>query len=235
MLLKPLVRVLPYPSEQPDATVTEEQARELAVANFPLPGILHEFGSPGLGQSKSPDAEFMDWMGTLWKRDGVSISGHLTREMDPARANLKLDDWRDLIRDHQQPSEARLTWRRSSLPRLREIGQASSLFGVAASVGTVLGYQNPTQLELLEYSASVARLGAQPHFSTLTPVAIPLAAELCGRRVVCDAVPIRCRPRVVPLARGCRSCLRRCRIVYKRAADCARWLSEDLDANHTDA
>ena len=60
----PLVRVLPYPSEQPDATVTEEQARELAVANFP-PGILHEFGSPGLGQSKSPDAEFMDWMGTL--------------------------------------------------------------------------------------------------------------------------------------------------------------------------
>ena len=82
------MRVLPYPSEQPDATVTEEQARELAVANFP-PGILHEFGSPGLGQNKSPDAEFMDWMGTLWKRMAFDFLDIWAREMDPARALLK--------------------------------------------------------------------------------------------------------------------------------------------------
>ena len=174
----PLVRVLPYPSEQPDATVTEEQARELAVANFP-PGILHEFGSPGLGQSKSPDAEFMDWMGTLWKRMAFDFLDIWAREMDPARALLKLDDWRDLYEIISNPI------RRSDLAalviaRLREIGQSSSLFGVAASVGTVLGYENPTQLELLEYSASVARSALNYIFPILTPVAIPVSANFSG-------------------------------------------------------
>ena len=62
------------------------------------------------------------------------------REMDPARANLKLDDWRDLYEIISNPVK-RSDLAALVIARLREIGQASSLFGVAASVGTVLGYR----------------------------------------------------------------------------------------------
>ena len=174
----PLVRVLPYPSEQPEASTTEEQSRALAVAGFP-PGILHEFDSPGLGQSKSPDAEFMDWIGTLFKRFGFDYLDIWQREMDPSRANLKLDDWRDLYEIIANPA------RRSDLAalviaRLREIGQGSTLFGIAASVGTMLGYASPPQLELLEYSASQARSALQYIFPIGTPLAIPALPSFTG-------------------------------------------------------
>ena len=174
----PLVRVLPYPSEQPDATVTEEQARELAVANFP-PGILHEFGSPGLGQSKSPDAQFMDWIGTLFKRWSFDFLDIWSREMDPARANLKLDDWRDLYEIVANPLRRR-DLAALIIARLREIGVPSSLFGVAASVGTVLGYANPTQLEILEYDANTARNALTYVFPIPSPVAIPLGISFAA-------------------------------------------------------
>jgi len=170
--------VLPYPSEQPEASTTEDQARALAVAGFP-PGILHEFDSPGLGQAKSPDAEFMDWMGTLYKRFGFDYLDIWQREMDPSRANLKLDDWRDLYEIIANPA------RRSDLAalviaRLREIGQGSTLFGIAASVGTMLGYASPPQLEILEYSASQARNALQYIFPIPSPLAIPALPSFAG-------------------------------------------------------
>ena len=111
--------------------------------------------------------------------DGVRFSGHLGAGDGPSAANLKLDDWRDLYEIISNPVK-RSDLAALVIARLREIGQASSLFGVAASVGTVLGYQNPTQLELLEYSASVARSALSYIFPILTPVAIPLAANFAG-------------------------------------------------------
>lgn len=174
----PLVRVLPYPSEQPDSSVTEEQARELAVAGFP-PGILHEFGSPAAGQTKSPDAQFMDWIGTLFKRWSFDFLDIWSREMDPARANLKLDDWRDLYEIVANPLRRR-DLAALIIARLREIGVPSSLFGVAASVGTVLGYANPTQLEILEYDANTARNALTYVFPIPSPVAIPLGISFAA-------------------------------------------------------
>mgnify|MGYP000852491210 CR=1 FL=1 len=174
----PLVRVLPYPSEQPDASVTEDQARELAVAGFP-PGILHEFGSPAAGQAKSPDAQLMDWIGTLYKRWSLDFLDIWSREMDPAQANLKLDDWRDLYELVANPARRR-DLAALIVARLREIGVPSSLFGVAASVGTVLGYANPTQLEELEYDANTARNALTYVFPLLTPVAVPLGANFAA-------------------------------------------------------
>ena len=110
--------------------------RDLGKASHPTPSLWTGWGRCGSG-----------WRSIFW----TSGRGRWTR-----RGRCSLDDWRDLYEIISNPV------RRSDLAalviaRLREIGQSSSLFGVAASVGTVLGYENPTQLELLEYSASVAR------------------------------------------------------------------------------
>ena len=183
----PLVRVLPYPSEQPEASTTEDQARALAVAGFP-PGILHEFDSPGLGQAKSPDAEFMDWIGTLFKRFGFDYLDIWQRELDPARANLKLDDWRDLYEIIANPAK-RSDLAALVIARLREIGQGSTLFGIAASVGTMLGYASPPQLEIIEYSASTARTALQYSFPIPVPLAVPALASYAGALTLITPYP----------------------------------------------
>ena len=50
------------------------------------------------------------------------------------------------------------------IARLREIGQASSLFGVAASVGTVLGYREPDATGVAGILGKRGPFGAQLHF-----------------------------------------------------------------------
>lgn len=174
----PIVRVLPYPNEQPNESVTEDEARSIAVDAFP-PGILHEFGSPGVGQQRSPDAQFMDWCGTLFKRFGFDFIDVWTREMDPAQAYLKLDDWRDLYQIISNPQK-RGDLAALVIARLRELGQASTLYGIAASVGTILGYVTPPQLELLEYDATTARNALQYVAPIGAPLAIPVAASFAG-------------------------------------------------------
>ena len=70
-------------------------------------------------------------------------------------ANLKLDDWRDLYEIISNPVK-RSDLAALVIARLREIGQASSCLSCGKRRDRAR-YQNPTQLELLEYSASVAR------------------------------------------------------------------------------
>lgn len=174
----PLVRTLPTPHEQPDASVTEPQARELCLQAWP-PGTFHEFGEPAPGQRRAPDAELMDWFALLWKRFFWDLVDILRREMDPGRAVLKLSDWRDLYQIVSNPSR-REDLAALVLARLREFGQGCTLYGVAASLGTILGYADPTQIEILQLSPSQLRAAVQYVFPLPGPVAIPAAASFAG-------------------------------------------------------
>jgi len=174
----PLVRVLPDPHEQIDVSVTEEQARQLCLDAWP-PNSHHEFGEPGPGQTVSPDSELMDWFGTFYKRFGWDLIDIWRRELDPGRATLKLSDWRDLFQILANPAR-RADLAALVIARLRELGQGSTLYGIAAAVGTVLGYRDPTQLEILEISASQLRNAVQFVYPVPGPVAVPALANFTG-------------------------------------------------------
>jgi len=177
----PLRRLLPFPSEQPDTTVDLAQARRLCLDAWP-PNTPHEFGEPGPGQTRSPDAELMDWFGELFKRFFWDLFDTWRREMDPGLAYLKLSDWRDLFQIVTNPRR-RQDLAALVVARLRELSQGSTAFGIASAVGTVLGYVDPTQLEILSFTPSQLRSAVQ-YVSQLPAQAIPDAAAPAPLRLI---------------------------------------------------
>lgn len=162
--------LLPEPYEPPAPTMTFDRARARVIDWFP-PDTFHEFEHAELGPS-SPDSELMDWWAEIFKRLFWDLIDIWEREMDPSRAVLKLFDWKALFQIVSSPSKI-ADLRALVIARLREYGQPSTLYAIAAAVGVVLGYQDPTQLEILEISASVLRNAAQNIFAI--PVPIPIA------------------------------------------------------------
>ena len=165
----PLTHTLPAPYEPPAPSVTTIQARTQAIDWFP-PNTFHEFGHDDAGQS-SPDSELMDWWADIFKRLFWDLIDIWERELDPSRAILKLADWRALFQIISNPQKAD-DLRALVVARLREYGQGSTLFAIAAAVGIDLGYSDPTTLEILEISASTLRAAVQHPFPIGTPIAI---------------------------------------------------------------
>lgn len=177
----PLRRLLPFPSEQAESTVDLAQARRLCLDAWP-PNTPHEFGDPGPGQTRSPDAELMDWFGELFKRFFWDLFDIWRREMDPGLAYLKLSDWRDLFQIVTNPRR-RQDLAALVIARLRELSQGTTAFGIASAVGTVLGYLDPTKLEILSLAPAQLRTAVQ-YVSPLPAQAIPDAAAPAPLRLI---------------------------------------------------
>jgi hypothetical protein len=167
--------LLPEPYEPPAPTMTFDRARLRAIDWFP-PDTFHEFDRADSGPP-APDAELMDWWTEIFKRLFWDLIDIWEREMDPSRAILKLFDWKALFQIVANPSKI-ADLRALVIARLREYGQPSTLYAIASAVGVVLGYQDPTQLEILEMSAANLRNAVQYIFTIPTP--IPIADFAAG-------------------------------------------------------
>lgn len=164
-----LTHLLPEPYEPPEPTMTFDRARTRAIDWFP-PDTFHEFERADTGPV-SPDSELMDWWAEIFKRLFWDLIDIWEREMDPSRAVLKLFDWKALFQIVASPTKL-ADLRALVIARLREYGQPSTLYAIAAAVGIDLGYEDPTQLEILEMPSSTLRNAVQHIFEIPTPIAI---------------------------------------------------------------
>lgn len=139
---------LPLPGEQPDASVTIEDALQLVKDGFP-PDSPHDWDD-----TSSPDYELILWIAEVYKRYGYDLNDIFSRELDPQTAVLKLQDWRALY--GIQAGRSREELRAAVLARLREFG-GTTLFNTAAAVGVLLGYLDPQSLRIYEISAEQQR------------------------------------------------------------------------------
>lgn len=138
---------LPQPGEPPDPSVTSAESVQLMRSALP-PNTDHDFDD-----TSSPDYQLLSWMGESFKRFGHDVVDLLVRELDPRKAVLKLADMRAVFGITQDPPSLP-EQRALVLARYREYGGPTSLFGVAAAVGVVLGYDDPSQLEIMQISAA---------------------------------------------------------------------------------
>ncbi len=167
----PFTLSVPQPGELPGASVSFDEAVSMTQRMWPG-STFHDFNDP-----TSPDAEFLAWMAQVFKTNGWDVWDLMEREMDPSRAILKLQDWRELYSMSQNPPNPEQL-RALVIARLREFVGPSNPFNVAAAVGVVLGYADPQQLELLEISAATLRAQAE-YTDDLggTPIAIPVDTD----------------------------------------------------------
>lgn len=168
MLFSPfyLTTALPQPGEPKDPSVTSAEAVQLV--RGALPGsTFHDFDDP-----TSPDAELLAWYGEIFKRFGWDVLDLLARELDPRTAVLKLKDMRATWGVTQDPP-ALPEQRALVIARMREYGGPSSLFGVAAAIGVVLGYADPSQLEIMEISADQLKAALRFDYPSYMGGAVP--------------------------------------------------------------
>lgn len=165
----PFVLSVPQPGEQPGASVTYEEARALVRSFWPR-ASFHDFDDPS-----SPDAQLLAFIAQALKTFAWDMNDLMEREMDPSRAVLKLQDWRQLYSMAQNPRDPE-ELRALVIARLREYGAEPNIFNVAAAVGVVLGYADPQQVEFLEISAEQLRAACE-YLDTLpgAGIAIPIA------------------------------------------------------------
>lgn len=138
---------LPEAGEQPFASVSLPEAVELVKRAWP-PDCQNDWGP-----TDSPDHEWILWQAELLKRYGWDIVDLLERETDPRRCVLTLPDWEAVlgISTTRAAQDGRTVRQRQDvvLGRLRESGP-STLFNIAAAVGPMAGFSDPSQVPLLE-------------------------------------------------------------------------------------
>lgn len=164
----PFTLSVPQPGEQPDASVSFEESVVLTRGMWPR-ASFHDFEDPA-----SPDKQLLDFLAQGLKTFGYDVLDLLERELDPSRAVLKLQDWRELYSMPQNPRDPE-ELRALVIARLREYGAEPNIFNVAAAVGVVLGYADPTQLQVLEISAAALRAACEYVETIPGGVAIPVA------------------------------------------------------------
>lgn len=153
MLVAPQVLKLslPEPGEQPFATVSLTQAVELVKRAWP-PDAQNDWND-----TSSPDYEWILWQAELLKRYGWDIVDLLDRESDPRRCVLTLSNWEAVlgISVTRAAQDGKTTRQRQDvvIGRLRESGP-STLFNIAAAAGPLAGFDDPSQVPLLEVSTS---------------------------------------------------------------------------------
>lgn len=149
---------MPEPGEPPAPSVTEAEAQQLTRAALP-PNTFHD-----LDDSTSPDSQLLAWLAEIYRRFGWLVVDIMAREIDVRTAVLKLREMRATWGVTQDPP--RLEEQRALIrARMREYGEASSLFGAASAIGVVLGYEDPSQLEVMEISADQLRTALRFNFS----------------------------------------------------------------------
>lgn len=170
-----LTTALPQPGEPPDPTVNDAEARQLV--RGALPGsTFHDFDD-----STSPDAELLAWFAQMFKRLGWDLLDLMARELDPRTAVLKLREMRAIWGVTQDPP--RLPEQRALvIARMREYGGPTSLFAAAAAVGVVLGYADPSLLEIMEISAD--QLKAALRYNYPFGGAVPVAASFDATNLI---------------------------------------------------
>jgi hypothetical protein len=89
-----------------------------------------------------------------------------------------LSDWRDLFQILSNP-QRREDLAALVMARLREIGSGSTIFAVSAILGILLGYRDPTQLQILSFTPSQLRSSVE-YVALFPATAIPVASDFSG-------------------------------------------------------
>lgn len=166
---------MPEPGEPPAPSVTEPEARQLARAALP-PNTFHDFDD-----TTSPDYQLLAWIAECYRRFGWLVLDIMAREIDPRTAVLKLREMRATWGVTQDPP--RLAEQRALvIARMREYGGPTSLFAAAAAVGVVLGYDDPSLLEIMEISAD--QLKAALRYNYPFGGAVPVAASFDATNLI---------------------------------------------------
>jgi uncharacterized protein YmfQ (DUF2313 family) len=138
-----------------EPTVNNEAARGLLVSLMP-PGELYDFDNPDADIYKMFYA-----FGQSAKFFGYDVADRLHVEFNPAQCLEKLGDWEsalNILPGTGNASAGKTTDQRRQgiVSKLRESG-ASTLSNIRAALGPVLGYVDPSQLEVLEVSRADLR------------------------------------------------------------------------------
>lgn len=165
-----LTTALPEPGEPPQPTVSPGAAKLMVRGAFPG-NTFHDFDD-----STSPDAQLLAWYAEVFRLFGWNILDIMARELDPRSAILKLREMRATWGVTQDPPRIQ-EQRALIIARMREYGAPASLFGVAAAVGVVLGYADPSQLETMEISADQLREALRYVYRSNQGGPVPVAAS----------------------------------------------------------
>ncbi len=138
------------PSAVVDHTVTDEQARGIFVSLFP-PGKLYDFDNPNADMYA-----FALALGQAINYFGFDVIDRLFVEFNPAKCVEKLPDWEaalGIVPGTGFASANRTTAQRQSavVAKLRESG-ASTPANLRGAIAPLLGYADPSTLEILETS-----------------------------------------------------------------------------------
>ena len=145
---------LPEPGEPANPTVSFPGALELVKQAFP-PGAPYDWNV-----TDSPDYEWIAFFADLFKRYGWDFMDLLDRESDLSRLVLRAPDWEGLMSlsaSRAAQDQKTIEQRRSAiLARWRENGP-STLFLIAAAIGALGDYDDPSQVPLIETSSAELR------------------------------------------------------------------------------
>ena len=168
---------LPEPGEPPAPSVTSAEARQLMRGALP-PNTFHDFDD-----STSPDYELLAWMAEVFKRLGYDLLDIMERELDVRTAVLKLREMRATWGVTQDPP--RIQEQRALIQaRMREYGAPASLFGAAAAIGVVLGYDDPSALEIMEISAAQLQAALRYNYPASMGGPVPEAAAFDATNLI---------------------------------------------------